>query len=222
MLRVFSGVALLLSAMLTATILGGMLAQQARQIGVMKIIGARPGQIAAMYLAMVFMIAPVATALGTWAGVAVGRAFSGVVLREILNFTMHSGAVPASSDCLLAAVGVLLPLILAAIAVLQASRTTVQAALANFGNSRQEYLARARWLDLLPWTDRSLSMALRNTLRRRSRLLLSAAIGAFRGNMLFGICFPLVLSLKAMLIWLDLVLASATLASASMPGKHPA
>lgn len=31
--------------------------------------------------------------------------------------------------------------------------------------------------------------------------------------MLFGIGFPLVLSLKAMLIWLGLVLASATLAS---------
>jgi len=42
----------------------------------------------------------------------------------------------------------------------------------------------------------------------------SAAIGAFLGNTLFGIGFPLVLSVKAMLIWLGLVLASTTLASA--------
>jgi putative ABC transport system permease protein len=43
---------------------------------------------------------------------------------------------------------------------------------------------------------------------------LSAAIGGFLGNMLFGEAFPLVLSPKAVLIWLSLVLISATLASA--------
>ena len=183
MLLVFSGIALLLSAMLTATILGDMLAQQARQIGVMKTIGARTGQITAMYLTMVFVMGLLATALGTWAGVAAGRAFSGVVLRQILNFTMHSGAVPAASYCLLVAMGVMLPLILAAIPILQASRTTVQAALANFGNSHQEYVARARWLDRLPWTDRSLQMALRNSLRRRGRLLFILGLLSIAGAM---------------------------------------
>ncbi|MDQ2990700.1 MAG: FtsX-like permease family protein [Pseudomonadota bacterium] len=183
MLLVFSGVALLLSAMLTATILGGMLAQQARQIGVMKTIGARTAQIAAMYLAMVFAMGLLATALGTWAGVAAGRAFSDVVLRQILNFTMHSGAVPTASYVLLAAIGVLLPLILAAVPVLKASRTTVQAALTNFGNSRQEYVARARWLESLPWTDRSLLMALRNSLRRRGRLLFIIGLLSIAGAM---------------------------------------
>jgi putative ABC transport system permease protein len=44
-------------------------------------------------------------------------------------------------------------------------------------------------------------------------LPVSAAIGAFLGNTLFGIGFPLVLSSKAVLVWLGLVLASAALAS---------
>ncbi len=183
MLLVFSGVALVLSAVLTATILGGMLAQQARQIGVMKTIGARASQITAMYLAMVFVMGLAATALGSWAGVAAGRAFSGVVLRQILNFTMHSGAVPASIYLLLVVMGVLLPLVVAAVPVLQASRTTVQAAMNDFGNSRQQYVPRWRWLDRLAWVDRSLLMALRNSVRRRGRLLFILGLLAMAGAM---------------------------------------
>jgi putative ABC transport system permease protein len=183
MLLIFSGIALLLSALLTATILGGMLAQQARQIGVMKAIGARSSQIAVMYLAMVCVMGIVATALGTWAGIAAGRVFSGVVLGQILNFTMHSGAVPASSYLLLTAMGVLLPLIIAAVPIVQASRTTVQAAITDFGSGSQAYPAGGRWLASLPWIDRSLLMALRNTLRRRGRLLFILSLLAMAGAM---------------------------------------
>ncbi|MFL6657878.1 MAG: FtsX-like permease family protein [Massilia sp.] len=181
MLLVFSGIAFVLSALLTATIIGGMLAQQARQIGVMKTIGARTGQIVTMYLAMVLAMGVAATALGTWAGVAAGRAFSGVVLREILNFTMHSGAVPASSYVLLALTGIVLPLMLATVPVWQASRTTVQAAITDFGNSRKDYAGSARWLSNLPGIDRSLLMTLRNTVRRRGRLLFILALLGMAG-----------------------------------------
>jgi putative ABC transport system permease protein len=181
MLLVFSGIAFILSALLTATILGAMLAQQARQIGVMKTIGARTGQIVAMHLLMVLAIALAATALGTWAGVSAGQAFSAVVLKEILNFTMHSGAVPTSSYLLLAATGVLLPLLLAAIPVLQASRTTVQAAITDFGSSGQDYAGGGRWLARLGGIDRSLLMALRNAFRRRGRLVFILALLGMAG-----------------------------------------
>jgi putative ABC transport system permease protein len=183
MLLIFSGIALLLSALLTATILAGMLAQQTRQIGVMKTIGARTSQIAILYLTMVFVIGLVATALGTLAGIAAGRAFAGVVLQQILNFTMHSGAVPASSYLLLIATGVLIPLFLATVPILQASRTTVQAAITDFSSTRQTYSARGAWLELLPWVDRSLLMALRNSFRRRGRLLLTQGLLAMAGAM---------------------------------------
>lgn len=46
MMLIFSLMALVLSAILTATMIGGLLAQQVRQIGVMKAIGARTWQIA--------------------------------------------------------------------------------------------------------------------------------------------------------------------------------
>lgn len=185
MLLVFSGVALLLSAVLTATVVGGMLQQQRRQIGVMKTVGARRGQIAGLYLTLVLALAGVATALGMTAGLAAGRAFSRVVLNQILNFTMHSGAMPHWCYLLLIAAGVLLPLAIAAVPIMQASAATVQAAISDTGTHGQRYAAPApsAWLDRLPLVDRSLLLALRNSLRRRGRLLLTLSLLALAGAM---------------------------------------
>ncbi len=57
---VFSFMALVLSAILTATMINGLLAQQIRQIGIMKAIGARTRQITGLYLVLI-------VALGTTA-----------------------------------------------------------------------------------------------------------------------------------------------------------
>lgn len=188
MLLAFSVIALLLSALLSATVLGGMLAQQRRQIGVMQTIGARSGQLAAMYLVLVALLAAAATALGMWGGLAAGRAFSGVVLREILNFTMHSGELPAWAYGVLALAGMAPPLLAAALPVWQASRTTVQDALSDAGSGKLYVAPRGRWLngsllERIPGVDRSLLMALRNSVRRRSRLLLTVGLLGAAGAM---------------------------------------
>lgn len=183
MLLAFSAIALLLSALLTATVVGGLLAHQRRQIGVMQAIGARGGQIAALYLTLVGVLAALAGALGIAAGLAAGRAFSGVVLREILNFEMRSGAVPHWVYAALLAAGMLPPLLAAAVPVLRASRATVQSALGEVGTGGQYEVAPSRWSDRFPWLDRSLLMALRNSLRRRARLLLTVGLLGAAGAM---------------------------------------
>ncbi len=72
-LLVFSLMALVLSAILTATMIGGLLAQQVRQIGIMKAIGARSSQVTGMYLALVAVLGLAAVALGIPAGNAAKR-----------------------------------------------------------------------------------------------------------------------------------------------------
>jgi putative ABC transport system ATP-binding protein len=72
-LLAFGLTALLLSAVLVATMLGGMLAGQLRQIGAMKAVGARTGQILGMYLTQAAGIAVLATALAVVPGIALGR-----------------------------------------------------------------------------------------------------------------------------------------------------
>src|SRR5512133_3910311 len=56
LLLAFSLLALLLSAILTATMINGLLAQQIRQIGIMKAIGARSIQITGIYLALIVLL----------------------------------------------------------------------------------------------------------------------------------------------------------------------
>ncbi|MES2148212.1 MAG: ABC transporter permease [Pseudomonadota bacterium] len=181
MLLVFSAIALVLSAILSATILGGMLSQQRRQIGVMKTLGATSAQLAGLYLALVLCLAVAGTALGAWAGLGAGRAFAGVVLGEILNFTMEDKSLPAIDYVLLLGAGIVLPLLLALVPVLQAARATVQAALSDVASVRQYYRAPGRLH--LPFLSRSLSLALRNSLRRRARLLLTLVLLAMAGAM---------------------------------------
>src|SRR5437868_1574335 len=79
MLLVFSLLALALGAVLTAAIIGGLLAQQVRQIAIMKAVGARAGQIAGLYLGMVGGLGLAAVAFGLPLGLAVGRGLIAVV-----------------------------------------------------------------------------------------------------------------------------------------------
>ncbi len=73
-LLTFSLLALVLSAILTATMIGGLLAQQTRQIGMMKAIGARSSQLAVMYLLLVMGLGLAAAIIGTPLGI-LGRSW---------------------------------------------------------------------------------------------------------------------------------------------------
>ena len=75
MLTGFSALALVLGAVLCATVIGAWLAQQVRQIAIMKAIGARTHQVALPTLALVAALGALATAIGLPLGVAAGNAF---------------------------------------------------------------------------------------------------------------------------------------------------
>ena len=184
MLLLFSFMAFALSAVLTATMVGGLLAQQVRQIGVMKAIGARSAQIARIYLLFVAMIGLAASTLGVPLGAAAGRAFARVI-AELLNFTLYSEAIPGWAYLLEIAIGVLLPVTAALIPISKSASITVREAISEFGASRRvgastrlgATLARIRGL------DRSMIQALRNTFRRPARLALIVGLLASAGAM---------------------------------------
>ena len=184
MLLIFSGLALALSAILTATMIGGLLAQQVRQIGVMKAIGARTWQIANLYLALVAVMGFVAVAVGVPAGIAVGRGFARVV-AELLNFRLYSEAIPTWIFVVQFAVGMLVPLLVALVPILGATRITVREAMVDVGvsgrNFGKDWLEEA--LGKLRGLDRTLVLAIRNTFRRRGRLLLTLGLLASAGAM---------------------------------------
>ena len=184
LLLVFSLMALILSAILTATMINGLLAQQIRQIGIMKAIGGRSIQIIGMYLILIVVLGSAATVLGIPSGIAAGRGFSGVV-AQLLNITIYSEAIPAWVYIVLLLMGILTPLLVALNPILRTTRITVRETITDYGISRETFGSRVwdGWFSQLWAFDNTLKLALRNTFRRRGRLILTLSLLAAAGGM---------------------------------------
>lgn len=184
LLLVFSLMALILSAILTATMINGLLAQQIRQIGIMKAIGARSVQITSLYLVIVVALGIAASLIGMPLGIAAGRGFAGVV-AQLLNLKIYSNAIPAWVYIVLLLMGVLIPLLVALDPILKTTRITVRETLNDYGISRDAPASQLRdgWLSRIRFFDNTLILALRNTFRRRGRLILTLSLLSAAGAM---------------------------------------
>ena len=184
MLLIFSLMALLLSAILTATMINGLLAQQIRQIGIMKAIGARSIQITGLYLILIVFLGLIAVVLGVPFGTAAGRGFAYVV-GDLLNFTIYSTAIPTWVTIVELLMGVLIPLLVALDPILRTTRTTVRETINDYGTSKENFGSRGldSWLGKIKGIDNTLILALRNTFRRRGRLMLTLGLLAAAGAM---------------------------------------
>lgn len=182
-LLVFSLMALVLSAILTATMIGGLLAQQVRQIGIMKAIGARSSQVTGLYLALVALLGLAAVILGIPAGNTAGRGFAGTV-AELLNFTIYSDALPAWVYLVELLMGILVPLLVTLGPIWRTSRITVRETLNDYGTRRENGSSRLEaWLGKVRGVDNTLLLALRNAFRRPARLALTLGLLAAAGAM---------------------------------------
>lgn len=193
MLLIFSLLALVLGAVLTATVIGGLLAQQVRQIAIMKAIGARSRQVVGLYLGLVGALAIAAVALGLPLGIVAGHGFI-VVVAELLNLRIDSFALPWWLFAATLLLGLAAPLITALLPILIAARRTVKEAIDDHGVSpgalRSSWINRC--LARLSLRDAALNLALRNTFRRRARFVLTLTLLAGAGAM-----FVTCLNLKA-------------------------
>ena len=184
MLLIFSLLALVLGAILAATIISGLLAQQVRQIAIMKAIGARSRQITALYAGLIAALGAVSVLLGLPLGLAAGRGFSTLVAR-LLNLNLYSYRVPwwvLAADVLL---GMAVPLVLALVPILGAVRRTIREAINDYGVDKRSVGVGVidRLLARFQNPDPAISMAVRNTFRRRARLVLTVALLATAGVM---------------------------------------
>ncbi len=183
-LLIFSLMALVLSGILTATIVGGMLAQQTRQIGIMKAIGARSIQITSLYLVLVMVLGLIAVVIALPLSIAAGRGFSRVI-AEVLNFNLYSEFIPAWVYIVQFLMGTLVPLLVALGPIQRTTQITVRETISDYGTSRESFGSRGldSWLGKIRGIDNTLILALRNIFRRRGRLLLTVSLLAAGGGM---------------------------------------
>jgi putative ABC transport system permease protein len=174
--------ALVLSTILVANMLNNLFTQQIPQIGIMKAIGARSGRIGRLYLAMTLLVAAAATLVALGPAVLIGRAGASAILG-FLGIQAASLAAPWWAYLVILAAGLGLPPLLALLPLVKTSRTTVRAAIDHHGAGAKPSAATgvlAR-LGRLRRLDRGLLMALRNTIRRPARFLLSVGLLASAG-----------------------------------------
>ena len=181
LLSVFSALALVLSGALAASVIAAFLARQARQIGVMKTIGARSPDIAAIYLAMIATLAAPAIAIGLGAGLLGARSFSTYAAQQ-LNLDVASYAVETTTLLAIVCIGLAVPLVAAVIPIARAARMPVQKALQDPGITapRTGGRAKTRLGRLLSGLGRPTVLAVRNSFRRPARLwvtLFALALG---------------------------------------------
>jgi putative ABC transport system permease protein len=176
-------VALLLAAILVATMLNGLFTQQIPQIGIMKAIGARAAHVGRLYVAMTLLVAAAATLLALPAAALGGRV-------QVERFVGLLGVEPASlaapwwTYAVILAAGLGLPPLLALSPLVKASRTTVRAPIDHHGLGSRPGAAAAALtrLSRIHRLDRGLLLALRNTMRRPARFWLSVGLLAGAGT----------------------------------------
>ncbi|MDB5069742.1 MAG: FtsX-like permease family protein [Candidatus Eremiobacteraeota bacterium] len=184
LLMTFAVLTLLLGAILIATMLGSMLTQQIRQIGVMKALGAGDGTVFGMYALMAAAIAVAATAVALVPSVLAARYLAAVV-AGLFGIDLTSLDVPWSVFAVEIAAGVLVPVAVAYAPLARGTSITVREAIdgtarsgAAFGTLRLQSLL-GRWNT----GNRTLRLALRNVVRHPGRLALVVMLLGASGAM---------------------------------------
>jgi putative ABC transport system permease protein len=179
-----AGAALLLAAILVATMLNGLFTQQIPQIGIMKAIGARSSRIGRLYLAMTLIVAGAATVLALPAAIWLGRTFA-PRLFKFLGIQAASVAATWWTYLIFLTAGLVLPLVMALPPLVKAGRTTVRAAIDHRGTGSNPRVATRAWARLghRLRLERGVLMASRNTIRRPARFFLSVGLLASAGIM---------------------------------------
>jgi putative ABC transport system permease protein len=164
---------LLLSGFLVVTTVSAIMAQQLKQIGIMKAVGGRAGQITQMYLAMVVIYGMLAVLVGVPLSLWAGRWFVSYA-AGVLNFRIVDWTPPTYVIAIEIAVGLLVPVLAAILPIRRGARTSVVSAISATGISPDfghGFIDRV--LGLVRGLPRPVALSLRNTFLRKGRLALT-------------------------------------------------
>ena len=172
---------LVLAAILVAAVLAASLARQSREIGIMKAVGARSTQIGTMYVAALALLGALAAFISIPLAIPAVLGLA-TLMGDTMNFTITSSAIPLWVYAVVIAASLLMPTLAGLPSIIRASRITVSKALSASGQAAGPGSGRVvRLLSALAGNGITLRLAVRNTLRRRGRVILTVALLATGG-----------------------------------------
>ncbi len=176
---------LLLSGFLVVNTVMALLAQETRQIGVMKAVGARRGQVLGLYLGTVVVYGGLALLVSIPLGQAGGIWFAGFG-SGVMNYDIDFRLVPWVL-ALQGAMSIGVPALAALLPIYAGTRKTVHQAVSDYGISTARPGPLDRLAGRIRGLPRPLVLSLRNTFRRRMRLALTLGALSLAGAILIGV-----------------------------------
>ena len=178
LLYVMGALSLLLSVFLIVNTLSAILTQHVRQIGIMKAIGARTNQLTWMYFGMVLIFGLIALIISIPLSVFLAGGLA-QLFATILNFNVRGFAFNPLVAVVQAVISLMIPVIAAIIPIYLGTRTTVREAISEQGVGKGQF--GTSYVDLfvvglkaiIPMMKRPAQISLRNTFRRKGRLILT-------------------------------------------------
>jgi putative ABC transport system permease protein len=161
---------LFLSAFLITNTLAALLTQQVNHIGIMKTIGARRGQIIAIYMSLIFVYGltafAIALPLSGWAAYALMQNFASAINIDLQGFRIEPSVV-----WLELGIALVIPQLAGIVPILNGTRISVVEALSGLSQNKPRETKRNR--RSFRKLSRPMLLSLRNTFRRPGRLALT-------------------------------------------------
>ena len=163
-----------LSGSLIANTLNALLSQHLRQIGVMKLVGARSSQIMGMYLLLIILFAIIALIIAVPLASVAGYALANFISNQ-LNITLQGFRLIPAVMILQIILALTIPLVAGFIPVNSGSKISVRRAISAEGSDSQPTGGGrlAQMSSRLRWISRPILLSIRNTFRRKGRLALT-------------------------------------------------
>lgn len=173
-LGVLGGLIAILSSTLIVNTLNALLTQHLRQIGVMKLIGGRSFQILGMYMLLIFAYGVIALVITIPTGALAGYAFANFMVT-LMGGSLQGFRIVPSAIIVQILIAFFIPLVAGFFPVNKGARINVHQAISNNrpGSQPTQFGFLNRITGLFRWLSRPILLSIRNTFRKKGRLLLT-------------------------------------------------
>jgi len=177
-----------LSGSLIINTLNALLTQQLRQIGVMKLIGGRSSQIMAMYLALILTYSLIALLITVPLGAIAGYWFASY-MANLLGAVLQGFRIVPIAIVFQVLIAFIIPLGAGFFPVNKGSKINVRQAISEDrgGNAPTELDFLNRVVMRIRWISRPILLSIRNTFRKKGRLLLTIFTLTIAGSVFIGV-----------------------------------
>jgi putative ABC transport system permease protein len=191
-LLVLGVLALGLSVFLIVNTTNAIISQQVWQIGVMKAVGATRGHVVRVYLMAALIYGALALLIAMPLGAVGAYLLAGWIL-ELVNITLITFPIDPAALAVQTVLAVVVPLVAASVPVIGGARITARKAISTYGlGSGYGRGLLDRILGRIRHLPRPMALSVRNTFRRKGRVLLTLLTLALGGAM-----FMMVMSVRA-------------------------